>query len=283
MLSLLGNRDNSAPEGIATHEFRPFDASRLSHLSAIDIFQDLSEAQIDSLMKGVPMRTADKGTEFYRADDGPKALFLLKSGKVELYRKSADGKRLTMAILESGTFFGEMSLVGQRYLDTSAVALEDCVVCPLSRPDLEALVMEHPYVGLRLIEVIARRLRDSREELQEMAFNDLTGRVAGLLLRLVEDEAEVVEGYSHQDLAAMVGCLRESLTTILDRFKDSNAITIGRKRIAIRDRAQLESVVSQRSGGSPWSPRVAGPSGANTSTRPPPPPRPAAPRSGRYP
>jgi CRP-like cAMP-binding protein len=81
-----------------------------------------------------------------------------------------------------------------------------------------------------------------------MAFNDLTGRVASLLLRLSDEETNVVEGYSHQDLAAMLGCLRESLTVTLDRFKESEAVALGRKRIEITDRDRLERLVSQRSG-----------------------------------
>ena len=72
--------------------------------------------------------------------------------------------------------------------------------------------------------------------------------VAGLLLRLADEQTNIVEGFTHRDLAAMVGCLRESLTTTLDRFKESDAVSIGRKRIEIRDPGQLETVVRQRSG-----------------------------------
>ena len=81
-----------------------------------------------------------------------------------------------------------------------------------------------------------------------MAFNDLMGKVAGLLLRLADPNTGVFEGYSHGDLAAMVGCVRVSFTAVLDRFKQSEAITTGRKRIQITGRAQLERVVGQRSG-----------------------------------
>ena len=83
-----------------------------------------------------------------------------------------------------------------------------------------------------------------------MAFNDVTGRVAGLLLWLDRQGTNVVEGYSDQELAAMVGCLRESLTVTLGRFKRSGAPAIGRRRIEITDRAQLERVASQRAGAS---------------------------------
>ena len=79
-----------------------------------------------------------------------------------------------------------MSLVGQRLLGTCAIALEDSVICALSRHDVESLILEHPRAAFRIIEVLARRLQESRNALEEMVFNDVTGRVAGLLMRLVD-------------------------------------------------------------------------------------------------
>ena len=221
---------------------------KLGLLSAMDIFADLSEQEIESLLGTVPMRTAKKGTVFFGADDGPEVLFQLKSGRVELCRELKGQRKLTLAVVEDGSFFGEMSLTGQRLLGTSARALEDSVICAMSRHDVRSLMLDHPTVAIRVTEALAARLQHSRDSLQEMAFSDVTGRVAGLLLRLADGDTGVVEGYSHHDLGAMVGCLRESFTVVLDRFKESGAVTIGRKRIEITDRAQLESVVTQRSG-----------------------------------
>ncbi|MDA1347376.1 MAG: Crp/Fnr family transcriptional regulator [Chloroflexi bacterium] len=219
---------------------------KLGLLSAMEIFSDLSETEIESLMDSTSMSTAKKGTVFYGSKDGPEVLFLLKSGRVELYRQLQDDKRLTVAVVEERSFFGEMSLVGQQMLGTMARALEDSVICAMSQHDVRALMLEHPTVAVRVIEALAARLQQSRDALEEMAFSDVTGRVAGLLLRLSDGITDVIEGYSHQDLAAMIGCLRESVTVTLDRFKESGAVAIGRKRIEITDRSQLESVVSQR-------------------------------------
>ena len=102
-----------------------------------------------------------------------------------------------------------------------------------------------PQVALRIIAVLAARLQQTRDALEEMVFSDVTGRVAALLLRMAEGD-HVIDGYSHQDLAAMVGCLRESFTAVIDKFKDSEALTTGRRRIEITDRAQLERVVGQQ-------------------------------------
>ncbi len=223
------------------------DPGRAELQGAVDILQDLSEREIDEMLSGTSMRTADRGTVFSEAERSPEALFLLKSGRVELYRQSPEGKKLTLAIVESGTFFGEMSLLTQRLAGTSAVALEDSEVCTLGRRDVESLMLDHPSVAFRLIEALADRLQHTSEALVEMAFNDVTGRVAALLLRLADEETDEVVGYSHQDLAAMVGCLRESLTATLDGLKRTQAVAISRKKITITDRAQLEGVVTGRS------------------------------------
>ena len=246
----LAQRSRSLEWELPPLEPWPVKSARPSFLSAVDIFRDLPEGEVEALMTSTTMRTASKGTVFYGTDDGREMLFFLKSGSVELSRQSPDGRKLTLSTVQDGAFFGEMSLVGQSLSGTRAVANEDSVVCSLSRSDVESLVLEHPRVALRLIEVLARRLQEARDGLQEMAFNDVTGRVAGLLLRLDRQGTNVVEGYSHQELAAMVGCLRESLTVTLDRFKRSGALAVGRRRIEITDRAQLERVVSQRAGAS---------------------------------
>ena len=227
----------------------PLGTDKLELLGAMDVLRDLSEADVDSLMSKSPMRSARKGTVFYGADRGPEALFLLMSGRVELYRQPADGKRLTLAIVEPGSFFGEMSLIGHRLVGTYAMAMEGSVICVLSRQHVRSLVLEHPTVGLHMMEALAARLQQTRDSLEQMVFNDVTGRVAGLLLRLSDGAADPIEGYSHQDLAAMIGCLRESLTAALDGFKRSGALEIGRKRIHITDPAQLLAVVAQRAGG----------------------------------
>ena len=224
-----------------------YGVNKLELLSSMDILQDLTEDEIETLMDKSPMRTALKDTIFYGLD-GPEVLFLLKSGKVELFRQTPDGRKLTLATVEEGTFFGEMSLIGLRLHGTYAMAREDCVICVLSRHDLESLMLEHPTVALRVAEALTRRLEETRELLQEIAFNDLTGKVAGLLLQLAAEDTNIIDGYSHEDLAARVGCLRESFTAVLDRFKRSGAVTTGRKSIKVTDRAQIEGIINQRSG-----------------------------------
>jgi CRP-like cAMP-binding protein len=81
-----------------------------------------------------------------------------------------------------------------------------------------------------------------------MIFNDVTTRAASLLLNLADADSNVIKEYSHRDLASMVGCLRESFTTALDRFKNDHAVATGRKRIEIIDRSHLEGIAGHSLG-----------------------------------
>ena len=140
------------------------------------------------------MLTASKRTIFYGEEEGPEVLFLLKSGRVKLERVSPAGRKLTLDIVEHETFFGEMSLLGQSLVGIQAVAIEDTVIYAMSRHDLQSLMLENPEVALRLIDVLARRLLDARDGLEEKVFNDVTGRIAALLIQQSDDETAVVEG-----------------------------------------------------------------------------------------
>ncbi len=162
-------------------------------------------------------------------------LFLLKKGRVQLYRLSPEGKKLIVATLGPGAIFGEMSLVGQGMYNTFAEAAEDCLLCVMSRTDVENLIVSKPRVALRFIEAIGKRLTEAEARLEATTFKSIPARLASLLLRLAEESGPVVDGYTHQELAEMLGTYRETTTQTLNDFKAQGLIEIGRKRIELKD------------------------------------------------
>src|SRR6266571_1176969 len=80
---------------------------------AMDLFCDLEPAALAAFERQTEMRTCRKGQILYSQEDRAEVLFLLKRGRVQLYRLTPSGKRLELATLEPGTFFGEMPLVGE--------------------------------------------------------------------------------------------------------------------------------------------------------------------------
>jgi CRP-like cAMP-binding protein len=165
-------------------------ATKVGYLSAIDVFRDLPRSEVERLAETTTMYTVPKGRVIYRPGEYSSALFLLKKGRVQIVRQSSDGKRLILATLGPETFFGEMALIGQRFpQDSTAEAVDDAVVCVLSRRDLERLIMDYPKVGLRFLEQLSARLIETELIVEDFAFKSVPARIAGQLLLLVETRA----------------------------------------------------------------------------------------------
>jgi len=213
-------------------------------LSNIDIFQDLSPDDLKEMDQTTTMSTCEPGRVFYAPEDTGEVLFLLKKGRVQLYRLSPDGKKLIVAILEEGSIFGEMSFIGQGMHNTFAESIDDCTLCVMSRQDIENLIQEKPLVGIRFMEAMAERLQKTEAKLEELAFKGIPARLSSLLLSLSAEEngASIVDGYTHQDLAEMLGTYRETTTQILNNFKGAGWIEIGRKRIVLLDQEAISDV-----------------------------------------
>lgn len=217
-------------------------ADKLRYLSELEVFQDLSPREMEELNRVTTLSTVPKGRVFYRPEEPGEVLFILKEGKVQLYRISPEGKKLVIATLGPHTLFGEMVLLGTKTHNTFAEALEDCIICVINRSDLERLTLGKPQVTLRILEITGRRLRDAETRLENMAFKGIPARLASMLLRLAEEQgSRDITGLTHQDLAESVGTYRETATQVLNDFKAAGYIDIGRKRITILDEAGLAS------------------------------------------
>lgn len=219
---------------------------KIRALSEIEIFQDLTEQDMAQMDRTTTMSTCDPGRVFYGPEEAGEVLFLLKKGRVQLYRLSPEGKKLVVSILEPGAIFGEMSLIGQGMHNTFAEAIEECTLCVMSRLDVEQLLVRKPQVGLRIMEVMARRLKEAESKLEDMAFKSIPARLASLLIKLSTSQSTNgdVDGYTHQDLAEMIGTYRETTTQTLNDFKNQGWINIERKRIEIVDHTALEKLTA---------------------------------------
>ena len=221
----------------------PQPAEKMRYLSELAVFQDLSSREMEGLNRITTMSTVTRGRVFYRPEEPGEVLFILKEGRVQLYRISPEGKKLVITTLGPHTLFGEMALLGTKMHNTFAEAMEDCLICVMSRTDLERLILSKPQVALRILEITGKRLREAEERLENMAFKGIPARLASLLLRLAEEQdSEEITGLTHQDLAESVGTYRETATQVLNDLKSQGYIEIGRKRIVVLDEEGLLDV-----------------------------------------
>jgi CRP/FNR family cyclic AMP-dependent transcriptional regulator len=217
-------------------------ALKRRYLQQVNVFQDLSEAQIYEVERSTRMSTVGPGRLLYQPDDKPVALFLLKTGHVQIYRISTDGKRFVISNIEPGMFFGEMALLSDAVHDSFAESVSESVLCVINRRELEYLIGRFPTVGVRIMQSLAQHLGEAETQLEDLALKSLTSRLATLILRLTSEADASVSGLTHNDLAERVGTSRETATQALNELKSSGLIAIGRKRIDVLDRATLEEL-----------------------------------------
>lgn len=219
------------------------ESSRLRgvRLRESDLFQDLDDGTTAAIAERLAMATCPPGRLIYEPGATGEALFILKRGTVRMYRMTPDGRKLVLAVLEPGAVFGDMSSLGQAMTGTYAEARDECMVCILSRRDIEQIILAHPEVALRILQLYAGRLRETEDRLEQIAFQPVPSRVARLLLQLADDNGEVGD-YSHGDLADMIGTSRETVSRALVEMKRAGHVEIDRRSVRVVNRARLEDL-----------------------------------------
>jgi CRP/FNR family transcriptional regulator, cyclic AMP receptor protein len=213
------------------------------YLSKQMLFCDLPAAEIGALERQIRMVTCPKGRILYSQEDRAEALFLLKHGRVRLYRLTPSGKRLELATLGPGMFFGEMPLLGESLRHAFAEAVEDSLICVMSRVDVERLIRDKPAVALRMIEAMSQRLAEAQARLEEVAYSSVAARIAAVLLRLSEGRTSEMVLMTHQELGDMVGAVRATVTEVLNELQAAGLVELQRGHIRLRDSAGLRSLL----------------------------------------
>jgi CRP/FNR family transcriptional regulator, cyclic AMP receptor protein len=215
-------------------------------LREVDIFCDLSPEEMNAIAQAAPMRTYAAGELLYSPHKPVETLFILKQGRVRIFRVSADGRALTTAILTPGTIFGEMVVLGQRMYENFAEALEESVVCVMSRADVHRLLLSDARIALRITEILGARLTEMERRLSETVFKSVAQRIAGTLVTLAgagrlpgARKRSPQVALTHEQLAALVGTSRETATKVLGEFASRGLVRLGRGRITLTDLDRL--------------------------------------------
>ena len=225
---------------------------KLRLLSMVDILEPLSREEIKELSRRIPDTHFQRGQILYAPKERSEALFMLKKGRVRIYRVGPDGREFTLTVVGAGTVFGEMSLTAQRLENAYAEAMEPVVVCKMRRLDLERLVLDKPQVGLKVMSVLSERLFLAEDRMEDIALKEVPARLANFILQLIESEGVVTsEGYkipsryTHRQLATMIGSKRETVTKAFTLLQRAGVVQLRRRRIHVGDIEALKKVASE--------------------------------------
>lgn len=203
----------------------------------MDLFNELPASCVQSLGERSKVGTFRAGHVFFREGQRGETLFLLEKGAVQTFRHTGR-KTLIIAELKAPAVFGEVGCFGQCIYYCCAQATEPSRVRFLLRPDLEALLEQHPNVARRLLDVVSQRFARLLMDLSATTSRNLIPRLAGFLLDRAD--GDLLRDITHTDLAHHLHVYRESATAALGQLRNAGIIEITRKQIRIVHRARLE-------------------------------------------
>jgi CRP/FNR family cyclic AMP-dependent transcriptional regulator len=219
----------------------------LALLKNVPLFEDFGDEELKAVSPLFSERKYKKGAVLFFEGDIGNDLYLIKSGFVKVYQLE-DSKEITLSLFRDGDFFGEMALI-KKGITRSATAetLDISTFYTLSRRDFYQFMEQSPKLCLKLLEVAMERLRKANEQIHDLTFLDVRSRIIKNIHRLSEDYGKPVPGglmidlkLTHQELANLVGTVRESVTKVLQELQDQRIISIEKKRIIITDFAKLK-------------------------------------------
>ncbi len=210
-------------------------------MAEVDIFADLSEAEMEAIAAAAPMKAYSAGELLYSPHQPVETLFILKKGRVRIFRVSPEGRALTTALIAPGTVFGEMVLLGQQMHDHFAEALDAVVVCVMSRADVHRFLLSDPRIAMRISEILGRRLAELERRLSDAVFKSVPQRIAATLALLAREQQKrslgrgVQVALTHEQIAALTGTSRETATKVLGEYAERGLLRLGRGKVTVLD------------------------------------------------
>ncbi len=171
--------------------------------------------------------------------DYSESLFYILSGSVTVATEDSDGREIILAYLNPGDFAGEMGLFETNPRSARIRAKTNCELGELSYKKFLKLSENHPELLFAVARQLAKQLASTSTKVRDLAFMDVSGRVAGALINLCQqpDAHPMVDSTiirsTRQEIAKLIGCSREMVGRVLKQFDEANYISLRGKKILV--------------------------------------------------
>ncbi|HEY3060350.1 MAG TPA: Crp/Fnr family transcriptional regulator [Chloroflexota bacterium] len=219
-------RTREKPRAVSARELRALPSA---------FFSDLAAGDLEALGGAMLKRSYPAGQIVLLEGAASSVLYVVQAGRLKLFKTSSRGREQVLRLLRPGDMFNEVAVFDEGPNSASAQAIEDCTLYLLRRRDLLRFVAERPGIALAVTRTFARRLREALALVEDLAFRDVTSRLAKILL-----EGAGETRVTQELLAAMAGSRREVVGRALKALSHEGAVRLVRGKIHVQDRAALE-------------------------------------------
>lgn len=218
-----------------------------SFLQTVPIFDELTSDEIDELSNIFHERKFPRKGIIFLQDDQGDEMFIVKSGLVKISRLD-DSKEITLALFREGDYFGEMAVLQPDHpRSATAETLEPTTLYVLQRKYLYEILQKNPSLTLKLLNITLNRLRKANDQIHNLLFLNSKSRIIKAIISLAEehgitqpDGILIDMKLTHQQLADLVGSVRETVTKVLLELQKNELLRIDQKKLFVYDLDKLK-------------------------------------------
>mgnify|MGYP001133755689 CR=1 FL=1 len=212
-------------------------------------FEGLPEELVEKATVHVVSRTHPANQVILLENDWGSSVYFILEGWAKIRTYNLDGKEVTLNILGAGELFGEMAALDEVPRSTDVITLAPTTIGNMPAQDFVRLIKTEPLAGMRLAQLMGRRLRQVNRRLR-LREADSTARVADILLFLADGQGKQLAGgittipnLPHRELSGLSGLARETVTRVLNKLEKKGVIDREREAIKIPDLHALERLL----------------------------------------
>jgi CRP/FNR family transcriptional regulator, dissimilatory nitrate respiration regulator len=216
-------------------------------LARSQLFSHLDEKSLAEISQAASMRSCTRQEIIFHKGDKAHAFYVVVSGKVKIFKLSADGKEQILMIASKGDSFAEAAMFAEGTYPASAQALDDSELIVINREKFVRLLGKNPDLAVSLIARLSELLRKMTSLVEELSLTDVTTRLAHFLCSRAGIETEsagavITLSEKKTVLASQLGTIPETLSRSFARLTREKLISIDGPRIKILDPAKLRDL-----------------------------------------
>lgn len=218
-------------------------------LARAGIFAGMDERQIEALASMAVRKRYKARAVVLRKGDPALQIYVIASGRLKAITDGAEGRQAALSIMGPGEVFGEVAVLDGERRSATITALEPCELLIIQRNEFFHFLERNPQAAIKLLEVLAARLRRLSERVEDSTFLEIPARLAKQLLRLGNrygkqrtDGLCIELKLSQQELGDLVGATRESVNKQLRAWVSEGLLDQQDGRLVLRDVPALEAL-----------------------------------------
>ena len=208
----------------------------MDYLDRVDLFEGLTESQVNALVERSRMRVFAANTIVVSEGDEGNSLFIIQNGSLKAFLTDNVGREVTLSLLDPGDYFGELALLDEAPRSASVMAVTRSEVLQIPRTAFLELIEVYPACLQLVVRNLVGRIRLLTESVRSLALVDVFGRISRVFdsLAVEQDGLLLIDRrLTQQDLANMVGASREMVNRILRDLVAGGYIEIEQQRILL--------------------------------------------------